>query len=144
MTKQYDVYILASTTRVLYVGVTSDLVARMAQHRAKAVPGFTAKYDCTRVVFHETFANVNQAIEREKQVKGWRREKKIALIESVNPQWRDLYQDWLDERSGVRPLVEIPQVASAPIGMTMDRTALDSAPPMTLKDPNHPIRRILG
>ncbi len=145
MSKQYDVYILASTTQVLYVGVTGDLITRIGQHRAKKVPGFTGRYNCTHLVFHETFSNVNQALEREKQVKGWRREKKIALIESQNPKWRHLYQDWLDERSKARPPVEIPQVASAPIGMTSDRVAPDdNLRPVTLSNPNHPLRRSLG
>jgi putative endonuclease len=95
---EYFVYLLASRSRVLYVGVTRDLAQRVWQHRSKEVPGFTSKYNVTRLVHFESFPTARQAIAREKQLKGWRRSKKIALIESGNPQWRDLAE------GGRRPL----------------------------------------
>jgi len=96
--KTYDVYIMSSRSGVLYVGVTSDLVTRILQHKAKAIPGFTAKYNVDRLVWHESFQDVNEAIAREKQIKGWRREKKIALVEATNFEWCDLAEDF--ERAG--------------------------------------------
>src|SRR6476620_3854283 len=84
------VYILASQAGVLYVGVTNDLERRLHQHRSKRVPGFTATYNCERLVWYESFANVNEAIACEKRIKGWRREKKLAVIAEVNPSMADL------------------------------------------------------
>ena len=86
------VYILANSRRtVLYVGVTSDLEKRLAEHRAGVHPSsFTEKYNVDRLVYFEIGSDMKAAITREKQLKGWRREKKRALIESVNPEWRDL------------------------------------------------------
>jgi|SRR5215208_6390716 len=86
----FSVYILASATRRLYVGVTSDLTKRMWEHKAGLVPGFTRRYGITRLVYVETTAAGRNAIAREKQIKGWLRRKKMALIESQNPEWRDL------------------------------------------------------
>ena len=93
MAQTYYVYILASRTRVLYVGITNNLRARVYQHRLHAVPGFTARYEVDRLVWYESTELVMSALEREKQLKGWLRRRKIALIESVNPSWRDLYGD---------------------------------------------------
>ena len=87
---QYFVYILCNKSRVLYVGMTSNLFKRINQHRAKSFGGFTAKYNVDQLMYFEEFRDVYQAIGREKQIKKWRRTKKIALIRSVNPQWRDL------------------------------------------------------
>lgn len=87
----YHVYIVASVSRVLYVGMTNDLLRRVHEHKNHAVDGFTKKYRCTRLVYFEEGGDVMTVIEREKQLKGWRREKKVELIESVNPHWRDLY-----------------------------------------------------
>ncbi|NNE48027.1 MAG: GIY-YIG nuclease family protein [Rhodothermales bacterium] len=84
------VYILSSQTRTLYVGVTSDLSRRMAEHRAKIGSRFAAKYNVTRLVHVESFDSISEAIIREKQIKGWRRSKKLALIRMHNPRWRDL------------------------------------------------------
>ena len=95
--KQFHVYITASRNGVLYVGMTNDLERRVAQHKAKALPGFTAKYNADRLVFFEAFPSALQAIAAEKKLKGWRREKKIKLIESVNPTWRDLSEDRTDD-----------------------------------------------
>ena len=88
--KTYHVYILASASRVLYVGVTGDLLRRVHEHKEKKVPGFTARYRVTELVYFEAFGDARLAIAREKQIKGWLRVKKIALIESFNPQWKDL------------------------------------------------------
>ncbi|MEO1479944.1 MAG: GIY-YIG nuclease family protein, partial [Bacteroidota bacterium] len=88
--KTYYVYILANRALVLYVGMTSDLGRRVAEHRAKAVPGFTARYDIDRLVYVESYADVHDAIARERQLKGWRRTKKLDLVARQNPQWRDL------------------------------------------------------
>jgi putative endonuclease len=88
--KQYYIYIMANLSRTLYVGVTSDLEGRVFQHKKKLFPGFTAKYNIDQLVYFETTENVRAAIAREKQIKGWLRQKKIALIESVNPGWMDL------------------------------------------------------
>ena len=86
------VYILASRRYgTLYVGVTSDLVGRVHQHRTDAVPGFTRRYGVHRLVWFEAFGDITSAITREKQIKRWRRDWKIELIEGVNPDWNDLY-----------------------------------------------------
>ena len=90
----YYVYILTNkTNRVLYVGVTGDLQKRVYEHKTKAAPGFTSRYNVCKLVYFECTENVAAAIEREKQLKGWVRQKKVALIESENPTWRDLYGD---------------------------------------------------
>jgi putative endonuclease len=91
MEKLFFVYILASQRNgTLYVGVTGDLPRRIAEHKAKLVPGFTRKYDVHLLVHVETFASILEAREREYVLKRWRRAWKIALIEKLNPQWRDL------------------------------------------------------
>jgi len=91
MNKSY-VYILANkTNRVLYVGVTSDLVKRVYEHRESLVEGFTKKYHITKLVYYEVFDNITYAIEREKQLKSGSREKKLLLIEKTNPLYEDLY-----------------------------------------------------
>jgi putative endonuclease len=94
MTKQFCVYIMTNKSRTLYTGVTNDLERRVYEHKKKLVPGFTAKYNIDRLVYYEATQDVNAAISREKQIKGWLRAKKIVLIESVNPDWRDLSVDW--------------------------------------------------
>jgi putative endonuclease len=92
--KHFHVYIMASRRNgTLYIGVTSDLVARVWQHKTKAVPGFTAKYGCDRLVYFEALDSAEAAILREKRMKEWRRAWKIALIEQTNPEWRDLYDE---------------------------------------------------
>ena len=93
--KQFFVYIMASKSRVLYTGMTSDLKRRVYQHKHKLVEGFTAKYNVTRLVYFEATTDVKSAIAREKQVKAWSRAKRVALIESVNPTWKDLSEGWL-------------------------------------------------
>ena len=83
--KQYWVYIASNRPRTLYTGVTSDLRVRMYQHKNKLLPGFTSKYQIDRLVYFEATPEVKVAIDREKQIKKWRREKKLVLIESLNP-----------------------------------------------------------
>ncbi len=92
--KQYYVYILTNRSRTFYVGVTNNLERRLYEHQHKLIEGFTKRYNITQLIYYEVFDGVRQAIAREKQVKDWRREKKIALIESLNPTWKDLSTDW--------------------------------------------------
>ena len=89
-TKSYYVYIMTNPSRTLYVGVTSNLERRAHQHKLKQIPGFTSKYNITQLVYYEETGDVLAAIAREKTIKGWLRSKKLALIESVNPNWQDL------------------------------------------------------
>ena len=93
----YYVYILASATNVtMYIGVTNDLIRRVYEHRNHLAPdSFTSKYDVHKLVYFEQTSDVSAALEREKQLKGWRRSKKNALIETMNPEWKDLYPDLL-------------------------------------------------
>jgi putative endonuclease len=88
------VYILTSRTGTLYVGVTGYLGDRIMQHKIDSIEGFTKKYKVHRLVYYESYQYVMTAIGREKQLKGWRREKKIALIEKINPRWEDLAENW--------------------------------------------------
>jgi len=92
--KIYYVYMMASQRRVLYVGITSHIERRVFQHKTHAFGGFTAQYNVTNLVYFERYGSVMQAIRREKELKDWRREKKVALIESGNPKWRDLSYGW--------------------------------------------------
>jgi putative endonuclease len=92
--KTYFVYIMASKSRTLYTGVTSNLERRVLQHRGKVFGGFTAKYNINRLVHFEQFGDIRVAIAREKQIKSWGRMKKVALIESANRDWKDLSADW--------------------------------------------------
>jgi len=92
---QYYVYILSNwTNTVLYTGVTNSLERRMYEHKNDLIDGFTKKYHVHKLVYYEFTTDVRGALEREKQVKAWRREKKIALIESLNPKWKDLSLEW--------------------------------------------------
>jgi putative endonuclease len=91
----YYVYILASASRVLYTGVTNNLKGRVYEHRQKRIAGFTRKYNVTLLMHYEVFSDVRLAITREKQIKAWRREKRVALIGKHNPHWRDLSEGWL-------------------------------------------------
>ena len=94
MPDYFYVYIMASQRRVLYVGVTSNLEQRVFQHKSHAFEGFTSRYNVTLLVYFERFATIQTAIAREKEIKAWRREKKIALIAALNPKWRDLSYGW--------------------------------------------------
>ncbi len=97
--KEFFVYIMASLSRTLYTGVTNDLRRRVYEHKYKLTPGFTSKYNITRLVYFETTPDVRTAIAREKQIKGWLRAKKMELVSSVNPTWEDLSAGWYSEES---------------------------------------------
>jgi len=92
----YCTYMMASRSHTLYIGVTGYLLKRVFQHKWKEHGGFTARYNCDRLVWFERHQDVQTAIAREKELKGWRRSKKIALIESVNPTWDDFSRNWYD------------------------------------------------
>ncbi len=96
--RRFFVYIMTNRPRshVLYTGVTGNLSHRVFQHKNKQVPGFTSRYNLTRLVYYEEFVYPDAAINREKEIKGWRRSKKIRLIESTNPHWHDLAESWTD------------------------------------------------
>jgi putative endonuclease len=96
--KQFYVYIMTNRPRshVLYTGITGNLARRVFEHKNKLVPGFTSRYNLTRLIYYEKFAYPDMAIEREKEIKGWRRSKKIRLIESMNPRWCDLAEGWME------------------------------------------------
>ena len=92
--KQSHVYILANKTNgTLYVGITSNLAKRVYEHKNNLTDGFTKKYQVHNLVYYETFNNIEIAIAREKQIKGWRREYKTNTINETNPEWKDLYED---------------------------------------------------
>lgn len=94
ITNTYYVYILSHpANNVLYVGVTNDIVRRIFEHKKKLVPGFTAKFNVTKLVYYECFDFVDMAIEREKQIKGYSKLKKAGLINAVNPNWDELYNN---------------------------------------------------
>ena len=95
MDRQYYVYIMTNKSRTLYVGVTNDLMRRVSEHRSNLADGFTSKYNITRLVYYEATHDVLAAIAREKQIKGWLRARKIALIESTNSTWKDLASELL-------------------------------------------------
>ena len=90
----FFVYIMGTKSRVLYVGMTNDLTVRVYQHKTGRYKGFTQRYRVHRLVYFESYRYVNSAIAREKELKSWRREKRIALIESINPLWDDLAAGW--------------------------------------------------
>jgi len=92
--RQYYVYIMASRTKTLYVGMTNDLERRAYEHKHRVMKGFSSKYNVSRLVYFETIGDVAAAIRRERQIKGWRRARKIALVESANPEWDDLSDGW--------------------------------------------------
>jgi putative endonuclease len=88
------IYILGSHTGTLYIGVTSNLYLRVMQHKEGTLEGFTAAYSCKRLLYFEGYEGIRTAIAREKQLKGWRREKKLDLIRIINPEFKDLAQTW--------------------------------------------------
>ncbi len=94
MSHNYYVYIMTNKyNKVLYTGVTNSLMKRAYEHKHKIIAGFTSKYNCEKLVYYEHFSQIGEAIKREKQIKGWKREKKRTLIESMNPEWKDLYEE---------------------------------------------------
>ena len=100
--KQYYIYIMTNKSRTLYTGVTNNLERRISEHKQKLIPGFTSKYNITRLVYYEEYSDIRDTIAREKQIKGWLREKKIALIESENPEWKDLSEAWYERDASLR------------------------------------------
>jgi putative endonuclease len=104
--REFFVYLMSSKSRTLYIGVTGNLVNRVGQHKEGYVEGFTSDYLCTRLVWFERYKYVGNAIAREKQIKRWRREKKVWLIEQANPTWEDLAAHWWD---AVQPYVKPPE-----------------------------------
>ena len=92
--KTYYVYIMTNQSRTLYIGVTNDIKRRVYEHKTKLIEGFTHHYNIDTLVHVESFTDVHSAIAREKQIKHWRREKKLQLIAKDNPDWRDLSDGW--------------------------------------------------
>lgn len=92
-THQYFIYILASDSGTLYIGVTNNLERRVWEHKQSLVEGFTKRYGCNRLIYYECYGDVNQAIAREKQLKKWNRAKKEWLIKTINPHWKDLLEE---------------------------------------------------
>ncbi|HMR99963.1 MAG TPA: GIY-YIG nuclease family protein [Anaerolineales bacterium] len=92
--KSYFVYIMTNRSKTLYTGVTNNLERRVFEHKNKLVAGFTSKYNITKLVYYEETSDVHSALAREKQIKGWLRAKKVALIEDENPEWNDLSLEW--------------------------------------------------
>lgn len=95
--RRFYVYLLASRSRVVYIGMTSDLVRRVWEHRTGVRGGFTSRYRVHRLVHFEEFADARIASARERQIKGWSRERKLRLIEASNAEWRDLAAAWFEE-----------------------------------------------
>jgi putative endonuclease len=101
----YHVYILTNKSNtVLYLGCTGFLEGRIFQHRQRLVDGFTRRYEVTKLIYYETFPSLEEAEKREKQLKGWRRSKKVAMIEKMNPHWLDLFLPMM-EKPGFNPLL---------------------------------------
>ena len=125
--KQFSVYVMTNVQRshVLYIGVTGKLVRPVWEHKNKSHPGFTSRYNLNRLVYYEHFVYPDAAIAREKEIKGWRRSKKIALIESLNPHWHDLAEQWYDpyRPEGVGAPREIPRPAGENAGLRDDASA---------------------
>lgn len=85
---------MTNPSRTLYTGLTNSIRRRVREHKLRLTPGFATKYNITRLVYYESFGDVRNTIEREKQIKAWTRAKRVALIESVNPKWDDLSREW--------------------------------------------------
>ncbi len=95
---RFYVYIIASKSRVIYTGMTGNMRKRIFEHRNDLVDGFTKKYRCHRLVHWESFDDVRNALNREKEIKGWRRSRKVALIEETNPTWEDFAAKWYEQQ----------------------------------------------
>ncbi|MGC2111825.1 MAG: GIY-YIG nuclease family protein [Candidatus Korobacteraceae bacterium] len=102
---RYAVYIMASRSHTFYVGVTNDIERRVREHKSHTLEGFTSRYNIDRLVWYEIRGDIRVAIAREKQIKRWRREKKIRLIELLNPTWQDLLEEW------GKPILPLPRTA---------------------------------
>ena len=120
MKRVFHVYILTNVSKMLYIGVTNDLERLIYEHKHKLVPGFSAKYNLHRLVYFEAFGHIGDAIARDKELKGWLRSKKVALIQSQNPKWLDLAADWF----------EAPKPATAR-GKTMQPTTTTATKPVS-------------
>ncbi len=107
----YSVYMVASKSRVLYIGMTNNLERRVFEHKNGMIDGFSKQYRCHRLVYYESSDDLRKAIDREKQLKRWNREKKVFLIERMNPPWEDLADDWFT-RHRYQPEKQVPPVAS--------------------------------
>ena len=94
---RYYVYIMTNTSRTLYTGVTNNIERRVYEHKNKLIPGFTTRYNITMLVYFEETRDVQSALAREKEIKGWRRKKKTQLIGSINPKWADLSAEWHED-----------------------------------------------
>lgn len=94
---RYFVYIMTNVSRTLYTGVTNNLIRRVYEHKNKIIPGFTSRYNITELVYFEETSDLQAALTREKEIKGWRRAKKSQLIASVNPKWLDLSSKWHED-----------------------------------------------
>jgi putative endonuclease len=110
---EYFVYILASHTKTLYTGVTSNLLQRVYQHKRKLGKGFTSKYNVDRLVYFESTGEVMAAIEREKKIKSWTRAKKLALIQGSNPGWKDLAFSWYEPPTAEESAVDVAPTKAA-------------------------------
>ena len=130
--KIYFVYIMTNRSKTLYTGVTNSLIRRVREHKEGIGSGFTSKYKLDRLVYYERFEDVHRAIGREKQIKGWSRLKRIALIVSVNPAWRDLSLEWY-ERHAYQPDSPLPLPPS---------TTLSSRGPSCLRAEEPALRRM--
>jgi putative endonuclease len=95
--REYCVYLMTNVIGMLYTGVTNNIARRVSEHKTKGIHGFTSRYNLIQLVYYESSPNIMDAIVREKQIKGWVRSKKVDLIESMNPEWRDLSQDILGD-----------------------------------------------
>jgi putative endonuclease len=122
MTRRFYVYMLANRNRTLYVGVTRDIVRRMAQHRVGVGSGFTRRYAVTRLVHVESCERPRDAIAREKEIKRWSRQKQIALIEASNPTWTDLATAWFDDAGPSTGTIAIPRSARNDNALYWDRS----------------------
>ena len=129
--KRFFVYIMTNgpMSAVLYVGITGNLRRRVWQHKNKRTSGFTSRYNLTHLVYYECFVYPDAAIAREKEIKGWRRSKKMALIASINPRWEDLAEDWQDVYKPLPAAVkgEIPRPAGKGAGLRDDFDISDAS-----------------
>jgi len=97
----YWVYIMTNQSGTLYTGVTGNLLQRVYEHRHRLVPGFTTRYKIDQLIYAESFSEVRDAIAREQQIKAWRRSHKVALIDSANPEWNDLGEEWFGPKDAL-------------------------------------------
>jgi len=110
--RRYYVYMMASRSRTLYTGLTNTIGRRVWEHKKGLVAGFAKKYAVHRLVYFEVYDDVRRAIEREKEIKAWRREKKLELVESVNPTWHDLAKEWYQPVNQKKQIPRLPARAA--------------------------------